>query len=107
MYKKAGRDKRPSNVQRRPLLNHHHRKVLHALYEHPVSANISAKDVETVLGELGAELHSRSGARYSATLNGKTVVFHHRSHSLSKDDVHQVKTFLTECDVDPARDFPL
>jgi hypothetical protein len=37
-------------------MNHRHRKVLHALFAHPVSANIHANDVEAVLTELGAEL---------------------------------------------------
>ena len=34
-------------------MNHRHRKVLHALFAHPISANISFKDVESLLSELG------------------------------------------------------
>ena len=36
-------------------MNHRHRKVLHALFAHPVSANIHFRDVESVFKELGGE----------------------------------------------------
>jgi hypothetical protein len=34
-------------------MNHHHRKILHTLFTHPINTNISLKEVESVLGELG------------------------------------------------------
>ena len=36
----------------RPV-NHHQRKVLHAIFAHPVNANLEMKDIETVLNGLG------------------------------------------------------
>ena len=43
-------------------MNHKHRKVLHALFAHPVSANIApARAVEAVLKELGGEVDQRHG----------------------------------------------
>ena len=42
-------------------MNHKHRKTLHALFAHPVSANISPKAVEAVFGELGGEVEQRHG----------------------------------------------
>ncbi|MBT6118121.1 MAG: hypothetical protein HOH66_09670, partial [Rhodospirillaceae bacterium] len=50
-------------------MNHKHRKVLHALYAHPISANIDMKAVEAVFGELGAEVDNRHGSRIGVTLN--------------------------------------
>ena len=37
-------------------MNHHHRKVLHALFAHPVSSNIDPKQVHAVLEDLGADV---------------------------------------------------
>jgi hypothetical protein len=87
-------------------MNHHHRKVLQALYEHPVSSNIDFKQTESVLRELGAEIDNRSGARIGVTLNGHTAVFHHADHSLAKDEVARVRGFLETCGV-KLEDYPL
>lgn len=88
-------------------MNHHHRKVLHALFAHPVSANIDPKHVRAVLEELGAEVAHGGHGQVRVTLNGRTHGFHDTRHSLSKEEVVEVRRFLTEAGVDPARDFPL
>lgn len=82
-------------------MNHRHRKVLHALFAHPISANIGFKEVEAVLRELGAEIEERGGARIAVTLKGHTVLFHHAQHSLPKDEVVQIRRFLTDCGIAP------
>lgn len=87
-------------------MNHHHRKVLHSLFDHPLSANIDFKQVESVLEELGATIDNRSGARIGGTLKGHTAAFHHAGHSLSKDEVVQIRKFLETCGVTPA-DYPV
>ena len=87
-------------------MNHHHRKTLHALFDHPVSANIAFKDVERMLGELGAELDARSGDRVAVTLKGRTAVFHNAHHSLPKDEVADIRHFLDDCGIHPEQ-FPL
>jgi hypothetical protein len=88
-------------------MNHHHRQVLHALFAHPVSANIAMNDVVSLLTHLGAEIDNRHKARIGARLNGHTAVFHAAQRHLPKDDVVQLRKFLTACGVDPARDDPL
>jgi hypothetical protein len=87
-------------------MNHHHRKVLHSLFDHPLSANIDLRQVESVLQELGATIDNRSGARIGVTLKGHTTVFHNASHSPSKDEVVQIRKFLETCGVKPA-DYPV
>ena len=87
-------------------MNHRHRKVLHAIFAHPISANISFKDVEHVLSELGGEVDNRSGNRVGVALNGHTAVFTHAQHDLPKEEVVQIKKFLAACGVDPA-DYPV
>jgi hypothetical protein len=88
-------------------MNHHHRKVLHALFAHPVSANIDPKHALAVFEELGAEVAHGGHGGVKVTLNGHTHGFHDRRHSLSKDEVAEMRRFLAEAGVDPARDFPL
>ncbi len=88
-------------------MNHKHRKVLHALFAHPVSANIAPHAVDSVLKELGADMEERSGGRYAVRLNGHFTEFHHDHHSLTPDHVRKVRKFLEEAGVDPDRDYPL
>lgn len=87
-------------------MNHRHRKILHALFAHPVSGNIDFKNVEHLLSELGAEIDNRSGARIGIKLNGHTVVVHHAHKSLPTEEVAQVRKFLETCGVSPD-DYPL
>ena len=88
-------------------MNHKHRKILHALFAHPVSANISLREVESVFKELGADLEERHNSRVAVTLGGHTVLFHHAHHDLPKQEVQQIRKFLEQCDVVPERDYPL
>ena len=78
-------------------MKHHSQKVLHALFEHPISANIAWRDVEHLFTELGGAIDTRTGNRISVTLKGHTMAFHSAHHTLTKDDVSAVKTFLTDC----------
>ncbi len=86
-------------------MNHHHAKVLQALFAHPVSANIDFKQVVHVLEALGAEVENRSGNRVAVTLAGHTAAFTHAKHSLPKEEVEQIRKFLETCGIDPA-DYP-
>jgi hypothetical protein len=83
-------------------MNHHHRKILHAIFNHPISANIAFKDIERLLEDLGATLEARSGGT-AVTLNGQTVTFHKAHHSIPKDEVVNIRHFLQNCGIDPAQ----
>ena len=37
-------------------MNHHQRKLLHAIFAHPLNANLEMKDIVNVLNGLGAEI---------------------------------------------------
>jgi hypothetical protein len=82
-------------------MDHRHRKVLHALFAHPVSGNINFKAVVSVFEELGAEVDNKSGNRIGVTLNGHSAAFRHAHHDLPIEEVMQVKKFLATCGVDP------
>ena len=88
-------------------MNHKHRKVLHALFAHPVSSNIDPKQVQAALGEIGAEVSHGGHGQLVVKLNGHTHGFHDTQHSLSKQEVNDLRHFLTTAGVDPARDYPL
>jgi len=90
-------------------MNHRHRKVLHALFAHPISANIAMKDVESVIGELGGTVDKKhhDGARVGFTLHGHSAVFHEAGHSIPKDEVARIRKFIEDSGIDPERDYPL
>jgi hypothetical protein len=92
-------------VSEKPM-NHHHRKVLHALFDHPVSGNVAFKDVERMLEDLGATFDTRSGDRVAVTLNGHTKVFHKAHHGMPKDEIVDIRHFLSACGVDP-KQYPI
>jgi hypothetical protein len=87
-------------------MNHHHRKTLHALFAHPVSANIEFNKVMHLLEEIGAEFENKSGNRVGVKLNGHSVTFSHAHHDLPKEEVAQVRKFLETCGISPT-DYPL
>ena len=87
-------------------MNHHHRITLHALFAHPISANIDFKKVVHVLEELGADVENAAGNRVKVKLNGHSAAFTHAQHSLPKEEVVQIKKFLEGCGVTPEK-FPL
>jgi hypothetical protein len=86
-------------------MNHKHRKILQAIFAHPVSANIAFKDVVSVFEELGAEIDNKHGNRIGVKLNGHSAAFSHAHHDLPKEEVAQVRKFLITCGIDPAQ-FP-
>nr|TFG52878.1 MAG: hypothetical protein E4H34_04430 [Hyphomicrobiales bacterium] len=88
-------------------MNHKHRKVLHAIFSHPVSGNISARAVEALLKDLGAEIEQRHGGRLGVRLNGHFAEFSHDTHALSPEHVRHLHKFLADAGVDPVHDYPL
>jgi hypothetical protein len=88
-------------------MNHHHRKVLHALFAHPTSANIDPKHVLAVFEELGGTVAHGGHGHIKVTLNGHTHGFHDTQHSLSKPEVVEIRHFLEAAGIDAERDFPV
>jgi len=88
-------------------VNHKHRKVLHSLFAHPISGNISPQAVESVMQELGGEIETRHGSRFAVRLNGHTAVFKMAKHSLPQAEVTQIRKFIETCGIDPEKDYPL
>jgi len=88
-------------------MNHKHRKVLHSIFAHPVSANIDFREVESVFRELGATLSHTGTGRLSVHLGNHTGSFHAAHHTVAKEDVAHMRKFLESCGIDPSRDYPI
>lgn len=87
-------------------MNHHQRKILHAIFAHPVNANLEMKDVLAALHGLGAEIDTRSKSRLGVKFGGKETVLHLASHTLMKAEVTQIRKFLEACGLS-ADTFPI
>jgi hypothetical protein len=87
-------------------MNHRHRKLLHAVFAHPINANLDMTEVEHLLKELGAEIENKSGSRVGVTLNGHTVALSVAGHSIPKDEVVQIRKFLEKCGI-TAESYPV
>jgi hypothetical protein len=82
-------------------MNHRHRKVLHAIFAHPISANIDFTEIIHVLEGLGAVVENKSGNRVGVKLNGHSVAFTHANKSTPKEEVVQIRHFLETCGIKP------
>lgn len=88
-------------------MNHHHRKILHSLFAHPINANISMKDIEHVLTDMGGEISQAKSGKIHVSLNGHSANFSHQGHSLPREEVMQMRKFIVTCGIDPALDYPI
>jgi hypothetical protein len=82
-------------------MNHHHRKTLHALFSHPVSGNLSFKEVDHLLQELGAVCHDSDGGRRTVKLNGHSAAFSTHHHSMPPEEIAQMRKYLERCGINP------
>ncbi len=80
-------------------MNHHQRKILHAIFAHPVNANLEMKDISAVLNGLGAETEVRTKNRLGVKLQGKVTTLHLANHTLTRNDVTELRKFLEACGV--------
>ncbi len=87
-------------------MNHHQRKILHAIFAHPVNANLEMKDITAVLNGLGAETEVRTKNRVGVKLQGKVTSLHLANHTLTRTEVTELRKFLEACGV-TAEAFPV
>jgi hypothetical protein len=88
-------------------MNHKHRKVLHAIFAHPLNHNLDPQQVEHVLTELGAELHHTGHGALRATLNGQQDSFHLGRGSVGGEEVMRLRKLIAAAGIEPERDLPL
>ena len=86
-------------------MSHKHAHLIETIFHDPISGNIHWRDVETLLGHLGAELEPLSGARFRVRLNGMEEVVHrpHHSNVLERQAVKFLREFLARAGVTPSQ----
>jgi hypothetical protein len=78
-------------------MSHKHAHLMRSIFQDPPSANIHWREIESLLGHLGAEVEPAHGARFKVKLNRIEVFLHHphNSNTCSRTDIKQVREFLT------------
>lgn len=85
-------------------MSHKHQRVLAAILQEPVSANIHWRDVESLLEHLGATIEPGHGARLRFVLKGVEGTLHRPHHSgvCSKHDIRHLREYLQAAGIGPA-----
>jgi hypothetical protein len=78
-------------------------RILEAIFDRPVRANIDWKDIESLFLALGAEMKEGAGSRVRVALGGRKAVFHrpHPEKEAGKGTVEAVRDFLREAGFQP------
>ena len=84
-------------------MNKKHLHTLKLIFTNPPSANISWKDIESLLKNLKAEITEGRGSRIRIALKGRKAVFHrpHPHKETDKGAVKSVRRFLENIGVKP------
>lgn len=82
-------------------MSHKYLHLLQSIYHDPLNANIHWREVESLLGHLGASIEPAHGARFKIMLNKVDVFLHHphNSSTCSKQDIKQLRDFLAHAGV--------
>jgi hypothetical protein len=84
-------------------MSHKHEKLLHGLFQEH-AGNIHWREVESLLGHLGATLENLSGTRVRVLLNGVEGTLHrpHHGQTLGRADVLHLREYLARARVTPS-----
>lgn len=83
-------------------MSHHNKKVLEAIFAHPLGSNIDFKDVEHALTSYGVEIEEKAANKISLNKDGRSVIVHRpHQHTLPKDEVAAIRGFLIDCGITP------
>lgn len=90
-------------------MSHKRDRLLRDIFSDPVSANIHWREVESLLGHLGAEFLSVHGALLHLRLNGVETTLHRPHHrgTCSKQDIRHLRDFLESASAGPASQKPV
>ena len=82
-------------------MSNKHLHLLQAIYRDPPSSNIHWREVESLLGHLGATIESAHGARFRIVLNRFEFFMHHPHNTATcpKQEIKQLREFLARAGV--------
>ena len=83
----------------------HHAALLRTIFQEPINANIHWREVESLLGHLGADIESLNGNRIRVKLNHAESVLHrpHHGHTLDRNGVRALRGFLAAARMTPSQ----
>jgi len=83
-------------------MNSKQKKTLKAIFNDPVSPNITWKEIESLFKALGAEISEGKGSRVRVLLNDVKAVFHrpHPKKETDRGSVKSVRKFLNNAGID-------
>jgi hypothetical protein len=86
-------------------VSHKHEHLLQTVFHDPISGNIHWREVESLLGFLGANVESLSGARIRVHLNGVEGILHrpHHGTTLDKSSVRHLREYLAHARCTPSQ----
>ena len=86
-------------------MSHKHLHLLQAIYRDPPSANIHWREIESLLGHLGATVESGHGARFRVVLNRFEIFLHqpHNNATCARQDIKALREFLARAGVTLSR----
>ena len=83
----------------------HHAQLLRSIFQDPIPGNLHWREVEALLGHLGAEVSpAHGGARFKVVLNDQEGFLHHPHHSstLDRQGVKTLREFLARAGLSPS-----
>ena len=86
-------------------MSHKHAHLMRSIFQDPPSANIHWREIESLLGHLGASVESAHGARFRVVLN-RFEIFLHRPHNnatCARQDIKALREFLARAGVTLSR----
>ncbi len=85
-------------------MSHRHLALLNGLFHDPPGGNLHWREVESLLGHLGAEMEPLSGARIRVRLNGREGILHrpHHSNVLQRGELKHLREYLASAGVTPS-----
>lgn len=77
-------------------MSHKHEALIHSIFHDPISANIHWREVESLLGHLGAQVEQLGGGRIRARIAHAEAVLHrpHHGSTLDRSAVRDLRGFL-------------
>jgi HicA toxin of bacterial toxin-antitoxin, len=87
------------------LVSHKHEALLRTVFHDPISGNIHWREIESLLGHLGADVEPLSGARIRVKLNGVEGILHrpHHGNTLDKSSVRHLREYLAHARCTPSQ----
>ena len=79
-------------------------QLLRTIFHDPISCNIHWREIESLLGHVGADIEQLSGARIRVKLNGAEGILHrpHGGNTLGRQDIAHLREYLAHARVTPS-----